>query len=176
MELKRIVIVGVSCSGKTTYGRNLSKILGHRFVDLDDINWSPGWVSTPREELLPKVKEALGGERWIISGNYSAVQDFIFNEVDTIVWLDYSRFVVAKRAISRTFRRVFLKEACCNGNYETIRQTFFSKDSILLWVYKTYSKRKNRYTALKKDERYRRKNFLHFKNPLEAQNYLDKLQ
>ena len=73
-------------------------------VDLDDIHWKPNWESTPTSELLPKVKEALSCPRWVVSGNYSSLQEYIFSEADTIIWLDYSPLVVASRAMRRTLR------------------------------------------------------------------------
>jgi adenylate kinase family enzyme len=97
--MKKIVVVGVSCSGKTTLGLKMAKILNSNPVDIDEIHWKPGWVSTPAKDLLLKVKKALDCNKWIVSGNYSSLQNFIFSEADTIIWLDYSPLVVARRAL-----------------------------------------------------------------------------
>jgi adenylate kinase family enzyme len=39
----RIVVVGASGSGKTTMAKALSRALGLPHVELDAINWQPGW-------------------------------------------------------------------------------------------------------------------------------------
>jgi len=174
--MQRIAVIGVSCSGKTTLAASLSGILKSKLIDLDEIHWQPGWVSTPAHELLPKVKSALDCPAWIVSGNYSCLQDIIFNQADTIIWLDYSPFVVAKRALTRTFKRTLFKQACCNGNYETIRQSFFSKNSILLWVLKTYRLRKVQYHNLMNDSKMSQKTFIRLSTPKATLDLLDRLK
>ena len=40
---KKIILIGTSGSGKTTFGNNLSKILKIPCTDLDDLFWLPNW-------------------------------------------------------------------------------------------------------------------------------------
>jgi hypothetical protein len=51
-----------------------------------------------------------------------------------------------KTRVKRTFTRLFSHEVLWNGNRESIRMTFFSRDSIILWALKTYQKRKRDYS------------------------------
>ena len=39
----RVSVIGTSGSGKTTFAGELARRLGVRHVDLDAINWQPGW-------------------------------------------------------------------------------------------------------------------------------------
>ncbi|MFP5384442.1 MAG: shikimate kinase [Bacteriovoracia bacterium] len=166
--MKKIAVIGVSCSGKTTFGKLLSKKLGLQFIDLDDLFWNPGWVQTGSEVFLKKVQDSLQTDGWIIVGNYKSVQDTILEEADTVIWLDYSASVVWRRAIYRTIKRALFKEPCCNGNVESFRLSFFSKDSILLWVYKDFSRKKKRYEEMLATGKFDNKKFIRPLTPKDA--------
>lgn len=47
-SLQRVVIVGTSGSGKTTMARELSVLLGTPHIELDALQWLPGWQSLRR--------------------------------------------------------------------------------------------------------------------------------
>lgn len=170
--MRKVAIIGVSCSGKSTFAYELSKNLNLNFTDLDDLFWNPGWIITESNVFLEKVKTVLESEEWIIAGNYQTVQKVILKEADTIIWLDYSRFVVWKRALLRTFKRALLKEPCCNGNFESLKLSFFSKDSILLWVYQDYPRKKKRYEEMLSRNYFRGKDFKRIYHPHEAVQFL----
>ena len=53
---RRIVIWGVTGSGKTTLARELAERLGVPHIQLDAIFWKPNWVETPDEEFRAKVQ------------------------------------------------------------------------------------------------------------------------
>jgi hypothetical protein len=36
-----------------------------------------------------RVAEAVGRDRWVVDGGYSAMRPLIWERADTIVWLDY---------------------------------------------------------------------------------------
>jgi tRNA uridine 5-carbamoylmethylation protein Kti12 len=41
VNLTRVVVVGTSCSGKTTLARRLARILATEHVELDSLYWGP---------------------------------------------------------------------------------------------------------------------------------------
>ncbi len=43
-RLKRVSVVGTSCSGKTTFAKNLARLLNIEHIELDAIHWLPDWV------------------------------------------------------------------------------------------------------------------------------------
>ena len=135
MPRRRIVIYGVTGSGKTTLGRHLAAGLGLRHVELDSLFHGPGWTPTPPEEFRAKVAAALAAspEGWVVDGNYSVVRPFVLEQADTVVWLRLPWRVSYWRMLKRTFRRWARKEELWNGNRESLRTQFFDKDSLLLW-------------------------------------------
>jgi adenylate kinase family enzyme len=48
-----LVIVGDSCSGKTTLGEELAERMFCPFIELDALYWKPGW--TPSEIPPPLI-------------------------------------------------------------------------------------------------------------------------
>ena len=71
---QNIVIIGQTCSGKSTLGEELAEHLGKRSVELDALWWEPGWTNPPIEVFRKRVDEATEGDSWVVAGNYSAVR------------------------------------------------------------------------------------------------------
>ncbi len=138
--MDRVWIRGTSGSGKTTLGLAVAQRLGIPAVDLDDLNWLPGWEERPLNEFQALVAEAVARPRWAISGNYGKARG-IAEAADTVVWLDYSLPVTFGRVLRRTLRRCLRGEPCCNGNREDVWRTFFRRDSILVWCLTTHARR-----------------------------------
>lgn len=51
------------------------------------------------------------------------------------------------RAFKRSLYRLLTRKSCCNGNVETFGR-LIGRDSILKWVWRTYSRRKAAYEEL----------------------------
>lgn len=143
----KIVIVGTSGCGKTTLGRNLSTILGHKLVDLDAIYWLANWTKRPDDEFFGLLQKEVAADNWIICGNYSRAREQIWAQADMIIWLDLPFSTCLWRGFKRSFWSWITQEPCCNGNYETARR-LFGKESILWWIYSTYQRRKSSYGEL----------------------------
>lgn len=81
-------MVGNSGSGKSTLGAALAARLGVPYVELDSIFHQPGWAELPRHEFRARVGALVGGDTWVIDGNYTAVRDLVWARADTVVWID----------------------------------------------------------------------------------------
>ena len=46
----RVLIYGVTGSGKTTLAQQVAVRTGLPFHSVDDLTWQPGWVEVPAEE------------------------------------------------------------------------------------------------------------------------------
>jgi hypothetical protein len=106
LDLARVVVIGTSCAGKTTLARRLAGMLGSEHVELDSVYWGPEW--TPRPDFIQTVLAIAQRPRWVIDGNYSAVQPIIWSRSSAIVWLDYS----FARVFSQALRRTALARMC----------------------------------------------------------------
>ena len=50
-RLERVVVVGTSGSGKTTFARSLSIELGATYTEVDALYWGQNWTPRPQEEM-----------------------------------------------------------------------------------------------------------------------------
>jgi adenylate kinase family enzyme len=130
-------VYGPSGSGKTTLSRQLGERLGLPVLELDSvIHAHPNWVDLSREEFREKVSNYLEShpEGWVIDGNYTGfVQDLILPVAETAVWLKLPWRTVYRRLAWRTVSRSATNEPLWNGNKESLRQTFLTRDSMLIW-------------------------------------------
>ena len=146
-----MLIYGVTGSGKTTLARKVAERTGLPFHSVDDLTWEPGWVGVPAEEQRRRIAAICAGERWILDSGYSTWLDLALARVDLIVALDYPRWRSLGRLIRRTMLRSLDRKPICNGNTESIRQTF-SRDSIILWHFKSFASKRDRIRAWAVDE------------------------
>ncbi len=117
-EFHRIVVVGSSCCGKTTFAKRLTELLQIPHVELDALHWGPNWQPRPLDEFrrlvqaflsLPgrgqgegHVSNANSQDSWIVDGNYSIVRDLFWPRATQVIWLNYSFPTVFRRAVSRS--------------------------------------------------------------------------
>jgi adenylate kinase family enzyme len=139
---QRIVVIGTTCSGKTTLAAQLAQRLDVGHVELDALHWQPNWTETSLDAFRARVTDALSPSKWVVDGNYSKVRDIVWARADTIIWLDYTLPVILVRLTKRTLRRIITREELWNGNRETLRGTLLRRDSLLLWALKTHRRRR----------------------------------
>ena len=175
---QRIMIVGVSGSGKTTLACALADRFQLPHIELDRLFWQTDWQQTPDDEFEQKIQDALSlaGESWVICGNYRRTMTITWPIADTLIWLDYPRHLVYWRIFWRTVKRIITREKLWQGNRESFRKAFLSRDSILLWVWKTYPKRRQRYNAIIANNEFPNLQVLVFYHPHETDHWLKHLK
>ena len=147
----RVTVSGTSGSGKTTFAATLAKAIGARHIQLDAINWRPGWVDlhgTDPEEFRRRVAEAVAEDAWVSCGNYSQVRPLLLARATHAVWLDYPKRVVMARVLRRSFHRAWTREELWpgTGNTETFRR-WLDKEHPIRWAWDTYDRRRRRIDA-----------------------------
>jgi adenylate kinase family enzyme len=101
--MHRILILGCGGSGKSTLARQLGALLDLPVVHLDCLFWNPGWIPTPDERFVPRVAQAAAGQRWVMDGNYTRTLGPRLAVADTVIYLDFPRWLCMTRIIRRTF-------------------------------------------------------------------------
>ncbi|WP_236706489.1 MULTISPECIES: AAA family ATPase [unclassified Frankia] len=117
--MPRILVLGASGSGKSTFARRVAATLGIPHIELDALRHGPGW--TVRPTFAADVETATAAPDWVVDGNYSAVRELVWARADTIVWLDLPRWLVEWQVIRRTAGRLVLRTPLWNGNRERWR-------------------------------------------------------
>ncbi|MEE8518813.1 MAG: adenylate kinase [Dehalococcoidia bacterium] len=144
----RIIVIGSTGSGKTTLARELAQRLGTAHVELDALHWGPDWTARPLETFRQSTLYAIQDDAWVVDGNYRDVRDIVWPRAELAVWLDYPFHVVLRRLVARTFKRARGREVLWNDNRERLLTQFTSRDSIFLWLFKSFRRHKREYAEL----------------------------
>ena len=170
--MQRVAVVGTTGSGKTTLARTLAGALEVPHVELDALHWGPGWSAAGREAFRENTELALAGDSWVVDGNYKKVRDIIWSRADMVVWLDYSVGTILRRLFVRTLRRSLGHEELWNGNRETFRTQFLSRESLFLWVFRTHWRYRATYAALLAAPEHAHLHAVRLQGPREAEVWL----
>lgn len=100
--MQRVAVVGSGGAGKTTFALACSEATGLPVVHLDKHFWHPGWIESDPEDWRERQADLLIGGEWIADGNYGNTLDLRLSLADTIIWLDFSRYVCLLGAVRRT--------------------------------------------------------------------------
>lgn len=172
LPLERVLAVGTSGSGKTTFARRLAAELDQPHVELDFLYWGPNWQARPGAEFRALVSEALDGSRWIVDGNYGVIRDLVWPRATLVVWLNYGVGTIFARLLPRTLRRALAREELWHGNREGLRRSFFSRESILVWAASTFRRRRLAFSKLRQGGEFPSLVWVEFRAPRQAERFL----
>jgi len=133
--MRRVHVIGGSCTGKTTTARNLAELLGVPHIELDALHHDPNWTEVSAEVMQARVRAALAAapDGWVVDGNYfGKLGNRVLEQADTVVWLDLPFHPALRRVVWRTFSRALVRTELWNGNRELLRNAL-GRNSIILW-------------------------------------------
>jgi hypothetical protein len=107
--MQRIAIIGNAGGGKSVLARKLGKRFSIPVYPFDDLQWQPGWIPAPSEEILATHSEWISQPGWIIDGWGSwEILKTRFEAADTIIFVDFPLAVhywwAAKRQIKAALK------------------------------------------------------------------------
>jgi adenylate kinase family enzyme len=176
--MRRISVVGNSGSGKSMLARDLADRLGATHLELDSIFHQPGWTELPLAAFRDRVAEFVSGDAWVVDGNYrSRVGEMIWARADTVVWLDYPRWLVMSRIMRRTVRRLVRRERLWNANREHWSNLFRwdPQVSIVRWAWTQHRPYQQSISTEMRDPANARLEFVRLTSPRRAAVWLDGL-
>ncbi len=93
--MRRVLVLGSSGSGKSTFARRLSAATRIPMVSLDALYWQPGWRPADPFSFERRVTDAANEPTWIMDGNYLSQGAGALRRAlaDTIIWFDLPRWV-----------------------------------------------------------------------------------
>ena len=102
--MKKILVIGSSGAGKTTFSRRLSDLTGIEIIHLDKLHWKPNWTEPSKEEWTATLEKAMRGETWIMDGNYSGSLELRLPFCDTVIFLETPPATCVYRVLKRVAR------------------------------------------------------------------------
>ena len=99
--MKKVLVIGSSGAGKSTFSRRLSDLTGIEIIHLDKLHWKPNWTEPSKEEWKTTLEKAMCGETWIMDGNYSNTLDIRIPACDTVIFLETPPAVCVYRVLKR---------------------------------------------------------------------------
>ena len=94
-----------------------------------------------------------------------------------MVWLDPPLRVILARLFRRALRRIRTQEELWpgTGNRETVRNHFFSRESLFIWALRTYRRRRRQYADLFARPEHARLVVHRFRRAAEAEAWLSRI-
>ncbi len=144
---KRMVVIGVTSSGKSTLAKRLADKLSLDFIELDALYWEPNWKEAESEIFRARVEAATQSECWALAGNYKEVRNIVWPRAEAVIWLDYPFWTIFWQLTRRTFTRWWARELLWGTNRENLWMHFklWSDESLFHWLLITYKRRKREY-------------------------------
>jgi adenylate kinase family enzyme len=105
--MKKVIIIGCPGSGKSTFSIALAKITGLPLVHLDAIYHQNIWTDDSEAKKIQwqeKIVDLVKAEEWIIDGNYKSTMQIRIEAADTIIFLDYPRYLSLWRTLARRWK------------------------------------------------------------------------
>lgn len=169
VKARRILVYGVTGSGKSMLAARLGQAVGVPWTSVDNLTWRPGWQQVPVQEQRALVEGICAGESWLLDTAYGTWLEVPLARADVVVGLDYPRAVSFGRLLRRTATRMVDRKPICNGNTETLRQAL-SRDSILLWHVRSFAHKRRRIRGWLADPH--APPVVHLRSPRQAERWL----
>jgi adenylate kinase family enzyme len=123
------------------------------------------------------VEDLVTEPHWVVDGNYSVVQDIVWDRADTVIWFDLPFAIVMSRVIRRTLRRAILRTELWNGNREPWSNLISvnPKKSIIAWTASRHGRYRRRYSAAQEDPRWSGATFIRLTSQSAVRQFMNKI-
>jgi hypothetical protein len=175
--IRRIVVVGTTGSGKTSFAARLAHLCQIPHIEIDAMYWRPKWTHASEEELRGLIDRATSAPAWIVDGNYGICRDIVWGRAQALVWLDYPLWTTFWRLFFRTMKRSLSQELLWGNNYENLwsQLKLWSNDSLFTWLFKTHGRHKRQFPPLFVSPQFSHLQIYHFKSPPQAEAWLQSI-
>lgn len=143
---RRILVYGVTGSGKSTAALRIAARTRLPLTISDELTWAPGWVPVAKDEQRRRIAPVAAQDGWVLDTAYGAWLDVVSPRLDLVVGLDYTRWISLQRLFRRSVMRAIDRKPICNGNTESFRR-MLSRDSMIAWHFQSFGRKRERMRA-----------------------------
>lgn len=101
---QRIMVIGCSGSGKSTFSRALADKTGLPLIHLDAHWWRKNWTNVTKEEFDAWQENAVREPSWIIDGNYNRTLEMRLARADMVIDFRIPRRQCLTGVVKRYFK------------------------------------------------------------------------
>ena len=160
-------MVGCCGAGKSTFAAELALRLCVLYIERDALG------KLGSDEYRAGVGAMLKTRAWVFDGPPYFVDHLVYPVAHVVVWLDYPRSLVIKRAIRRSVKRTFALSKPDKNQSGRLHQWIAPGGSLFAW--KTYAQRKREFATLSENPELSETQILRFDHPQKARNWLASL-
>jgi adenylate kinase family enzyme len=119
------------------------------FTELDALMHQPAWKQAETEAFRRDVEAVMdASDGWVLDGMYqNQLGDMVLRRADTLVWLDQPLPLVLLRLVKRVVKDIVTNRDLFNGNRQTWRYAFFTRESLVSFAIKSHFKRRREWPA-----------------------------
>jgi adenylate kinase family enzyme len=132
---RKILVCGQG--GKSTLARAIAADTGLPYIELDAIKHMANWVERERDDFRAEIQRVWDDnpDGWVIDGNYGTdLEGMVHKVAETVVFVNMPWRVLMWRTFWRSLDRIWNRRDLWNGNQETWRDVFFSRDGFMLYL------------------------------------------
>ncbi len=149
MKPKKIHIVGIYGTGKSTLAKDISKILKYKVYDLDEIKYKRKYDEVRAvKERLKMIKDISKRNNWITEGAWLDYALPLYKKADLVIFLQIPKIIIYKRILIRYIKRKLSSKKYHGNNFKTtgeiikkVRQYYDGQSFITLKKHKDYLKK-----------------------------------
>ena len=170
--MKKVLIIGNSGSGKTTFAKALAPKTNLPLVHLDKLYWCGEWEHVTRDAFDALLQDVLNSDEWIIDGNFDRTMPKRLEYADTVFWFDLPTITCLWGATTRIFSSYGKSRADMGGNCPER----FDRNKLALYkaIIKFNKNNRKRYKHLLEEQQ--GKEIIIFKSRKQAVCYLKNIQ
>lgn len=98
---KKILVVGISGTGKSHISRKIAAVTELPLYHMDSIIWNEHWIEADTQTIHQALDEIAKTDSWIVEGWIDYYSASLVKQADVIIYLDFSGWLAMRGGLQR---------------------------------------------------------------------------